>query len=175
MKNLAECPKCGSDDVYGVTRVVGYFAIIENMNDSKISEIIDRKNGDYKVLTETLIKPMKFDFGDDGVYLIGKEECSICVSEKEIIQKALEQAGCNSIRLEEKKLADKNGYKIPQSLTFAVKANVDLNRIPAVIAVKNGKIKYIGYIGDNENPVTIEELIENFKSVYCETCMAAAV
>ena len=162
----AECPSCGSDDVFGVTRVVGYFAIIENMNDSKQAEIIDRKLGDYRVNDEP-IKPLKFSFGEDKVYLIGKEQCEICTSEIDVIRCALAEAGCDGeVPLEEKKLADRFGAKLPMNLAFAVRANVDLNRIPAVVAVKDNKIKYIGYLGDKKKPVSFEDLKENFKKIY---------
>jgi len=35
--------------LYHVTRVVGYYARIENMNQSKIGEIKDRRKGDYRI------------------------------------------------------------------------------------------------------------------------------
>ena len=35
--------------LYHVTRVVGYYARIENMNQSKIGEIKDRRKGDYAI------------------------------------------------------------------------------------------------------------------------------
>jgi hypothetical protein len=176
MNQLAECPNCHSTDVYGVTRVVGYFAIIENMNDSKRSEIRDRKLGDYSVESVKPALPLKFNFGDDGVYLIGKEDCTICVSEKEIIVHALNQAGFdNQVKVYEKKLADKNGAKRAENLSFAVKSNVDLNKIPAVVAVKDSKVKYVAHIGDKQNTVTMEDLVKNFKEVYGEMNLLTAV
>jgi len=36
--------------LYHVTRVVGYYARIENMNQSKIGEIKDRRKGDYAIV-----------------------------------------------------------------------------------------------------------------------------
>ncbi|NHK31398.1 MAG: hypothetical protein FK730_08610 [Asgard group archaeon] len=41
------CPNCGSDNVYGISRVVGYFSIIENWNDSKRTELKRRQKGNY--------------------------------------------------------------------------------------------------------------------------------
>lgn len=41
------CPYCGSDHVYGMSRVVGYFSIIENWNKSKKAELKRRQKGKY--------------------------------------------------------------------------------------------------------------------------------
>lgn len=43
------CSFCNSEDVYGMSRVVGYFSKIENWNKSKQAEFKDRQRGDYKV------------------------------------------------------------------------------------------------------------------------------
>ena len=46
------CPNCGSEDVVGETRVVGYFSKIQNWNKSKREgELFDRQNGDYSMIT----------------------------------------------------------------------------------------------------------------------------
>jgi len=37
------CPKCSSDNVYGVTRIVGYYSKINNWNKSKLGELQDRR------------------------------------------------------------------------------------------------------------------------------------
>ena len=50
MKN--ECKNCGSENTYGMSRVVGYYSIIENWNGSKQAELVDRQKGEYK-LSET--------------------------------------------------------------------------------------------------------------------------
>lgn len=41
------CAYCGSNDVYGITRIVGYFSRINNWNKSKIGELKDRRKGNY--------------------------------------------------------------------------------------------------------------------------------
>jgi len=41
------CPHCKSDNVYGMSRVVGYFSVIENWNNSKKSELKRRQKGNY--------------------------------------------------------------------------------------------------------------------------------
>ena len=44
------CSWCHSDDVYGLTRIVGYFSRIKNWNKSKLGELRDRRKGNYHVL-----------------------------------------------------------------------------------------------------------------------------
>jgi len=43
------CGACESHDVYGVTRVVGYFSRVNNWNMSKLGELKDRHRGNYLV------------------------------------------------------------------------------------------------------------------------------
>lgn len=47
------CNGCGSEDVYGVTRIVGYYSKITNWNKNKIGELKDRRSGNYKVNSQT--------------------------------------------------------------------------------------------------------------------------
>ncbi|HUX01004.1 MAG: anaerobic ribonucleoside-triphosphate reductase [Phycisphaerae bacterium] len=44
-----KCDWCGSTDVYGMARIVGYFSRISNWNKSKLGELKDRHRGDYAV------------------------------------------------------------------------------------------------------------------------------
>lgn len=41
------CPVCGSSNVYGISRVVGYFSAIDNWNKSKQAEFKRRQKGNY--------------------------------------------------------------------------------------------------------------------------------
>lgn len=43
----SHCPYCGSSNIYGISRVVGYFSIIENWNKSKKAELKRRQQGNY--------------------------------------------------------------------------------------------------------------------------------
>ncbi|MFH1548262.1 MAG: anaerobic ribonucleoside-triphosphate reductase [Candidatus Omnitrophota bacterium] len=43
------CSYCGSSNVYGITRIVGYFSRVNNWNKSKIGELKDRKKGNYRI------------------------------------------------------------------------------------------------------------------------------
>jgi anaerobic ribonucleoside-triphosphate reductase len=45
----ASCPFCGSDNVYGISRVVGYYSPIDNWNLGKKAEFEARQIGDYKL------------------------------------------------------------------------------------------------------------------------------
>jgi len=44
-----KCSHCGSTEVYGITRIVGYFSRISNWNKSKLGELKDRHRGDYSL------------------------------------------------------------------------------------------------------------------------------
>ena len=43
------CKYCGSRNVYGITRIVGYYSRINNWNKSKIGELADRHKGNYSL------------------------------------------------------------------------------------------------------------------------------
>lgn len=51
------CGECGSDNVYGISRVVGYFSRIDNWNKSKQGELHDRRRGDYAIGGPELTPP----------------------------------------------------------------------------------------------------------------------
>jgi ribonucleoside-triphosphate reductase len=48
-KLVETCPSCNSTDVYGVTRIVGYFSRVSNWNKSKLAELRDRHRGNYSL------------------------------------------------------------------------------------------------------------------------------
>ena len=48
-KLVETCPSCESTDVYGVTRIVGYFSRVSNWNKSKLAELRDRHRGNYSL------------------------------------------------------------------------------------------------------------------------------
>ena len=48
-KLVDTCTYCESSDVYGVTRIVGYYSRITNWNQSKIGELKDRHKGNYSL------------------------------------------------------------------------------------------------------------------------------
>lgn len=47
--NEPTCPFCGSENVVGYSRVVGYFSPIPNWNKGKLAEFEARQRGDYKL------------------------------------------------------------------------------------------------------------------------------
>lgn len=55
---FADCPKCGSDNVYGITRIVGYFSKIPTWNKGKIGELKQR-------IRTSLSEVNKYDRGED--------------------------------------------------------------------------------------------------------------
>ncbi|MCK5306413.1 MAG: anaerobic ribonucleoside-triphosphate reductase [Candidatus Omnitrophica bacterium] len=46
---LENCRYCNSNNVYGITRIVGYYSRVDNWNKSKIGELKDRHRGNYAV------------------------------------------------------------------------------------------------------------------------------
>ena len=44
-----QCNHCGSEEIYGVTRIVGYYSKIKNWNKNKIGELKDRQSGNYQI------------------------------------------------------------------------------------------------------------------------------
>lgn len=46
---MGNCKNCGSANTHGISRIVGYYSIIENWNDSKKAELSDRQAGTYEV------------------------------------------------------------------------------------------------------------------------------
>lgn len=46
---IENCSNCGSQDVYGITRIVGYYSKIVNWNKNKIGELKDRHSGNYRI------------------------------------------------------------------------------------------------------------------------------
>ena len=54
-KIKANCGKCKSENVFGMSRVVGYYSIIENWNESKQAELVDRQKGSYKIEEESML------------------------------------------------------------------------------------------------------------------------
>ncbi|MCX7703692.1 MAG: anaerobic ribonucleoside-triphosphate reductase [Planctomycetota bacterium] len=44
------CPHCNSVDVYGITRIVGYYSRVNNWNPSKKAELSDRQRGNYTIV-----------------------------------------------------------------------------------------------------------------------------
>ena len=55
----ASCNSCGSNNVYGMSRVVGYYSKIDNWNAAKIAEFEDRQAGDYKLDAEKICEEPK--------------------------------------------------------------------------------------------------------------------
>ena len=47
--NECGCKNCGGNNTFGMSRVVGYYSIIENWNDSKKAELADRQKGSYSI------------------------------------------------------------------------------------------------------------------------------
>ncbi len=51
------CDKCGSTDIDSISRIVGYFSVINNWNKSKIEELKARHKGNYSVAKKPIKRP----------------------------------------------------------------------------------------------------------------------
>jgi ribonucleoside-triphosphate reductase len=71
MRGLLEhCTRCGSERVWGETRVVGYFSKIQNWNKSKrYGELIARQRGRYAI--ETAGEASGTDVATQGLQVAG--------------------------------------------------------------------------------------------------------
>jgi hypothetical protein len=50
MKGLVEkCERCGSGDIDGISRIVGYYSVINDWNKSKKGELLARERGNYNI------------------------------------------------------------------------------------------------------------------------------
>jgi len=58
------CTICGSQHVYGITRIVGYYSRVSNWNKSKIGELKDRHKGDYLVEENSVSKNIEVEQKD---------------------------------------------------------------------------------------------------------------
>ena len=54
MTDGPRCKHCGSTNVYGISRVVGFFSKIEDWNKSKRAEFKDRQKGNYSIEKKNL-------------------------------------------------------------------------------------------------------------------------
>lgn len=78
-----KCPKCGSTNVVGETRVVGYFSKIKNWNKSKrFGELLDRQRGSYSI--------------ENADEVVMHEPCSVSVQDSKLFSK------CEIIKNEKK-------------------------------------------------------------------------
>lgn len=53
---VAKCAHCGSTNVFGISRVVGYYGMIENWNKGKLAELKDRQKGNYSIPKKVEVK-----------------------------------------------------------------------------------------------------------------------
>ncbi len=53
---IEHCEKCGSGDVDGISRIVGYFSVIHDWNKSKKGELRSRHVGDYAVAGKSSVE-----------------------------------------------------------------------------------------------------------------------
>ena len=91
------CPKCGKrTEVY--SRITGYYRPIQNWNEGKTQEFMDRKEYNIKNSSvkakcpdcdiELDVSQPKSSFESDGIYLFGTSTCPNCKMAKMMLEKA---------------------------------------------------------------------------------------
>lgn len=132
------CKICGSNNTYGVTRVVGYFSRINNWNNQKKGELKDRQRGDYGIILNPS-KPLSPEF-EDGIYLYSKAGCSNCEGQDRFLNFALKKAGLEGkIPICHMQILDGQGNYNEQALAHASMMDVPLSSLPAVAIVSKHK------------------------------------
>lgn len=124
------CPKCGAKtEVY--SRITGYYRPVQNWNDGKTREFVERK--EYNIKLEELntnnkeqikeeVKVEKINL-DDGLYLFGTKTCPNCKMAKMMLDKA--NVAYNWVDAEE-------------NIDLTKKCNV--KKAPTMLEIKDGSI-----------------------------------
>ncbi len=172
-----DCPKCGSDDVIGITRVVGYYSRINNWNKSKHGEQIDRQRGNYEFGDKT--SDLDSRYGGDGVeiHLYGKAGCSMCGGAERQASHILDKEGLSGlIKIVKHEIADKDGVINPEALSLLAGINGSPTQIPYIAVTNNGRLVYsAGTRYSQDKPAQLprkEEILEAVR--YCISRQTAA-
>ena len=170
---IKECKKCGNDDpetLKGMTRIVGYYSLVDNWNESKLEELKAREKGNYSLKNSKLeMKIPELENPHKGITAIsiGKSNCPLC----EDLQSAMKYKGLAKKYGKEFNII---GYEADseEGLTNAMLANVNLSQLPALIVLdKNSNEIYRGStIGSNGKTIPINtKEVENSIKKYLES------
>ena len=158
------CPKCGSENVIGVTRVVGYYSRIGNWNRSKLGELLDRQRGKYDFEGESSNLDAVYDSNGVEIRIYGKDGCSICGSAERRIRSMLTKNGLESIAVFKHDIADKEGNLSPENLAMLVGSNGSPTQIPHIAVISDGRLVYsAGTIYRKDKPAQLpatEDILE---------------
>lgn len=153
--------KCGSDDVYSVARIVGYFSKIQDWNKSKLGEEKLRRRGDYSVIKASELGapyipeyPKEFMFHRHGKY-----GCSLCeISGKKI--SGLKNPKLAGIEIPER-FYDLNDEK---QRFESIKQGVSLTTYPTIILSGRGR-ELARWVGTEFTRLSSKDLSEYVKNI----------
>jgi anaerobic ribonucleoside-triphosphate reductase len=143
---IDKCPLCGNFDketlfilktIQHMTRIVGYYSIIEEWNPSKLSELSDRHKGQYGFASTGAVHSvemptLKNNNGHVEAIQIGKEGCHICdntYGSLERISKKMEKEYGTGLTIRMYKTDNEEG------LVKLMVAGVNPSRLPAVVLI----------------------------------------
>jgi hypothetical protein len=144
--SIDKCPLCGNFDketlfilktIQHMTRIVGYYSIIEEWNPSKLSELYDRHKGQYGFTSAGAVHSvempvLKNNNGYVEAIEVGKEGCHICddtYGSLERISKKMEKDYGTGLNIRMYKTDNEEG------LVKLMVAGVNPSRLPAVVLI----------------------------------------
>lgn len=158
-RGLSEtCPTCDSEDVEGMSRIVGYFSRIINWNKSKVQELSDRHQGRYGVedsLASKLFEMPGLEGGHNGelvVHRFGKPGCGLCDDVKAVVGK-LRKPLSRKLQEDNEVVERYHDVYTGEGMTEFLTAGLNTSRLPAVVVMKGGQELYrqeTNYHGDGK-------------------------
>lgn len=102
----AACPCCGSGNIYGISRVVGYYSVIDNWNRSKKAELKARQKGNYWLVKEEQellpVNCFVCEFADSNETWQKEEICFCTVERKKKLH--ISKCSCPNLYFEKQKV-----------------------------------------------------------------------
>ncbi|MFH1430855.1 MAG: anaerobic ribonucleoside-triphosphate reductase [Nanoarchaeota archaeon] len=138
------CKNCGSEEVFGITRIVGYYSKIPNWNRSKLQELDARHQGKYIVGDNggKRIEPPQLELSSSEdelvVHRYGKPGCSLCEDVGRVIRKS-----GGVIKKKYKKIMREICHDVHSvnGMTEFLTAGLNPSRLPAVVVTdKDGEV-----------------------------------
>jgi anaerobic ribonucleoside-triphosphate reductase len=167
---LLEKCACGSEEVYGVTRIVGYFSRIPIWNPSKRQELKDRHKGNYYLSDSMGGGEMPSVSSGNGQEIIinryGKPGCGQCKKLEERVQKIIDMYAKKGIHIKE---VYHDVYTDDGGVEFLT-ARLNPSRLPAVVMMSNNEevyrkeTKYASDNGSRAELVTVSNIKKGIDS-----------
>jgi len=144
-----KCPNARDEEEHKIahmTRIVGYYSIIEEWNPSKLSELNDRHKGDYSVGQPKTSEQIANSYGvpclvgNDGKLTaveIGKTNCKLCDKAYNVLERAKDWAKKTYNQdIEIMRYYGDTEDGMPKALI----SGLNLSRLPGIVFVRNGEV-----------------------------------